>query len=214
MRLIFLGAPGVGKGTLASLLANEKDLVHISTGSMLRQQIADHTELGKEAKSYMDKGELVPSELVSSILAASLKNLPEEQGYILDGYPRSLDQAEYLDQLLAELKTPLDAVVLVEIPTELIINRLSARVTCADCSEVYNLNDNPPKKEGICDKCGGKLIQRDDDKPEVIKQRLEVYEANTKPLIDYYEKKELLVRVDNSSTPEQGLHKLLAALAD
>lgn len=212
MRLIFLGAPGAGKGTLAELLAKEENLAHISTGSMLREQIREGTNLGKEAKGYMDSGQLVPAELVSSILADSLKSLAKDQGYILDGYPRSLEQAEYLDKLLEDLNTPLDAVVQVEISNEVIIDRLSSRLTCESCSSVYNLKQNPPKVEGVCDKCGGKLIQRDDDKAEVIKQRLEVYEINTKPLIDYYKNKDLLVTVDNSGSPQAGLAKLLEVL--
>lgn len=213
MKLVFLGAPGVGKGTLAALLAEKKNLVHISTGAILRKAMQEQTDLGKQAKSYMEAGGLVPDELVSSMVAERLEQADVANGYILDGYPRTLNQAEFLDEFLAKRQEALSAVVLVSIPDQAIIDRLTARVSCQDCGATYNLDHNPPQQQGICDKCGGHLKQRDDDKEDVIKQRLAVYRENTAPLIDYYKKQNLLVEVDNSGTPEEGLANLLATLA-
>lgn len=212
MRLIFLGAPGAGKGTLAELLSAHDGLVHISTGAILREEIKVGSELGKEADDYVKTGQLVPESLINSMLEKRLQQDDLSAGYILDGYPRTLEQAEFLDQLLTKLGTPLDRVVLVDVPQDLIIKRLSSRLTCPNCGAIYNLLQQPPQKEGICDKCGSALVVREDDKEEVIRHRLEVYEENTKPLIDYYADKNLLTKVDNSGSPQLALDKLLAQL--
>ncbi len=212
MRLIFLGAPGAGKGTLAALLAAHDGLVHISTGAILREEIKAGSDLGKEANDYVKTGQLVPESLINSMLEKRLQQGDLTGGYILDGYPRTLEQAHFLDQLLAKLETPLDRVVLVDVPQDLIIKRLSSRLTCPNCGAIYNLLQQPPQKEGICDHCKSGLIVREDDKEEVIRHRLEVYEENTKPLIDYYAKKQLLLKVDNSASPQLALDNLLAQL--
>lgn len=212
MRLIFLGAPGAGKGTLAALLAAHDGLVHISTGAILREEIKAGSELGKAANDYVKTGQLVPESLINSMLEKRLQQDDLAGGYILDGYPRTLEQAEFLDQLLTKLGSPLDRVVLVDVPQDLIIKRLSSRLTCPNCGAIYNLLQQPPQKEGICDKCGSALVIREDDKEEVIRHRLEVYEENTKPLIDYYAQKHLLTAVDNSNSPQAALDNLLAQL--
>lgn len=212
MRLVFLGAPGVGKGTIAEAFSAEAGLAHISTGAILREQIKEGTDLGKAAKSYIDAGDLVPDKLVSDMLADHLKNC--KTGYILDGYPRTIEQAKFLDDLLEQLETPLKAVVLVEIPEKTIVERLTSRLTCKNCGAIYNTKNQPPEKEGICDKCGHELIQRDDDKEEVIVQRLKTYESKTKPLIDFYEKKALLLTVDNSGSPEEAVKNLKLVLSE
>ncbi len=212
MRLVFLGAPGVGKGTIAETFSAEAGLAHISTGAILREQIKEGSDLGKAAKSYIDAGDLVPDKLVSDMLAEHLKNC--KRGYILDGYPRTIEQAKFLDDLLDQLETPLNAVVLVEIPEKTIVERLTSRLTCKSCGAIYNTKNQPSEKEGICDKCGHELIQRDDDKEEVIVQRLKTYESKTKPLIDFYKKKDLLLTVDNSGSPEEAVENLKQVLSE
>ncbi|MDD7401637.1 MAG: adenylate kinase [Eubacteriales bacterium] len=212
MRLIFLGAPGAGKGTLAELLADHADLVHISTGAILREEIKAGSDLGKEANDYVKQGKLVPESLINSMLENRLEQGDLSNGYILDGYPRTLAQAKFLDQLLARLDTPLDHVVLVDVDQEVIIKRLSSRVTCSQCGAIFNLLQQAPQKEGICNKCGGTLIVREDDKEEVVRHRLEVYEENTKPLIQYYQDGGLLLKVDNSASPAIALEILLDQL--
>ena len=195
MRLVLLGAPGAGKGTQAKILVEKYGIPQISTGDLLRAAVAAGTPLGKEAKSYMDKGELVPDSVVLGMVEERLKQDDCKKGYILDGFPRNTKQAEALDSMLSSLNMALTAALSVDVPFDDLMKRLTGRRTCKACGQMYNIYFNPPKKEGVCDKCGGELFQRDDDKEDTIKKRLEVYNAQTAPLIDYYKKKNILKSV-------------------
>lgn len=210
MRLVFLGAPGAGKGTQAKKLVEKYSIPQISTGDILRAAVAAGTTLGKEAKSYMDKGELVPDSVVIGLVKERIAQDDCKKGYILDGFPRNTAQAEALDKVLAEMKAPLDAVVDVDVDRDILMKRLTGRRTCKNCQQMYNIYFSPPKKEGICDKCGGELFQRDDDKEETIRKRLEVYEAQTKPLIDYYSKKGILKSVSGTGSIEEIFNSICA----
>jgi adenylate kinase len=189
MRLVLLGAPGAGKGTQAKMLIEKYKIPQISTGDILRKAVADGTPLGKEAKAIMDKGELVPDKIVLGLVEERLKQGDCKNGYILDGFPRNTAQAEALDKMLKDLGMPLDSALSVDVPKEDLMKRLTGRRTCKSCQQMYNIYFSPPKKEGVCDKCSGVLFQRDDDKEETIKKRLDVYDSSTAPLIDYYKKK-------------------------
>ncbi len=198
MRLVLLGAPGAGKGTQAKKLIDKYGIPQISTGDLLRAAVAAGTQLGKEAKSFMDKGELVPDRVVLGMVAERLKQDDCKKGYILDGFPRNTAQAEALDTMLRELKMPLNAALSVDVPKEDLMKRLTGRRTCRSCNQMYNVYFSPSKKEGVCDKCGGELYQRDDDKEETIRKRLDVYEAQTAPLIDHYKKAGILKSVNGT----------------
>jgi adenylate kinase len=202
MNLILLGAPGAGKGTQAKLIVSKYNIPQISTGDMLREAVANETELGMKAKEYMDKGELVPDEVVIGIVKERLSQPDCERGFILDGFPRTLNQAEALDKILRELGKQIDAVINVAVPEEEIVKRIVNRRTCKKCGAVYHLIYNPPKKDGKCDRCGGELYQRDDDKEETVKERLRVYKAQTEPLIEYYSRKDLVYDVDGTKSIE------------
>ncbi|MFZ3123043.1 MAG: adenylate kinase [Thermodesulfovibrionales bacterium] len=195
MRLVLLGAPGAGKGTQAKKLIDKYGIPQISTGDILRKAVADGTPLGKEAKSYMDKGELVPDKVVIGLIQDRLKQADCKKGFILDGFPRNTAQAETLDGMLKKLGMPIDSALSVDVPKDDLMKRLTGRRTCKNCQQMYNVYFSPPKKAGVCDKCGGELFQRDDDKEETIKRRLDVYDAQTAPLIDYYNKKGILKSV-------------------
>jgi adenylate kinase len=195
MRLVLLGAPGAGKGTQAKKLIEKYRIPQISTGDILRKAVADGTPLGKEAKVIMDKGELVPDKIVLGLVQERVKQDDCKNGYILDGFPRNTAQAEALDKMLSDLRMPLDSALSVDVPKDDLMKRLTGRRTCKNCQQMYNVYFSPPKKEGACDKCGGQLFQRDDDKEATIKKRLEVYDAQTAPLIDYYKKKGILKSV-------------------
>ena len=212
MRLVLLGAPGAGKGTQAKILVEKYGIPQISTGDLLRAAVAAGTALGKEAKSYMDKGELVPDSDVLGIAEERLKQDDCKKGYILDGFPRNTKQAEALDKMLSSLNMSLTAALSVDVPFEDLMKRLTGRRTCKACGQMYNVYFNPPKKEGICDKCGGELFQRDDDKEETIKKRLEVYNAQTAPLIDYYGKKGILKSVSGIGSIDDIFKKVCNAL--
>ena len=188
MKIVMLGAPGAGKGTQADKIAEKYGLPHISTGDIFRKNIKEGTELGKEAKSYMDAGKLVPDELTVRLLLDRVKNDDCAKGYILDGYPRTIPQAEALDKELKKLGEKIDYAINVDVPDENIINRMSGRRACLKCGATYHLKYVPPKKDGICDECGSELVIRDDDKPETVKNRLAVYHEQTQPLIEYFEK--------------------------
>ena len=198
MRLVLLGAPGAGKGTQAKKLIEKYGIPQISTGDLLRAAVAAGTQLGKEAKSFMDKGELVPDRVVLGMVAERLKQDDSKKGYILDGFPRNKAQAEALDTMLRELKMPLNAALSVDVPKEDLMKRLTGRRTCRSCNQMYNIYFSPSKKESICDKCGGELYQRDDDREETIRKRLDVYEAQTAPLIDHYKKAGILKSVNGT----------------
>jgi adenylate kinase len=198
MRLVLLGAPGAGKGTQAKKLIDKYGIPQISTGDLLRAAVAAGTQLGKEAKSYMDKGELVPDKVVLGMVQERLGQDDCKKGYILDGFPRNTVQAEALDTMLKGLNMSLNAALSVDVPKEDLMKRLTGRRTCRSCNQMYNVYFSPSKKEGVCDKCGGELYQRDDDREETIKKRLDVYEAQTAPLIDYYRKAGILKSVSGT----------------
>jgi adenylate kinase len=212
MRLVLLGAPGAGKGTQAKKLVEKYGLPQISTGDLLRAAVAAGTPLGKEAKSYMDKGELVPDTVVLGMVEERIKQDDCKKGFILDGFPRNVAQAEALDKMLASLNMPLTAALSVDVPFEDLMKRLTGRRTCKACGQMYNIYFTPPQKEGICDKCGGELFQRGDDKEDTIKKRLEVYNAQTAPLIDYYGKKGILKSVAGTGSIDEIFKKVCDAL--
>ena len=203
MKIIMLGAPGAGKGTQAKMIAEKYGVPHISTGDIFRANIKNGTELGKEAKGYMDKGLLVPDELTVRLLLDRVAQEDCVNGYVLDGFPRTIPQAEVLDEKLTELGEKVDYAVNVDVPDENIINRMSGRRACLNCGATYHIVSIPPKKEVICDVCGSELVLRDDDQPETVKNRLKVYHEQTQPLIDYYEKKGVLRTVDGTLPMEE-----------
>lgn len=198
MKIIMLGAPGAGKGTQAKMIADKYQIPHISTGDIFRSNIKEGTELGKEAKTYMDKGLLVPDELTVKILLDRVAKDDCKNGYVLDGFPRTIPQAEVLDEALAKLNDKIDYAIDVDVPDENIIRRMSGRRACLACGATYHIEHIPPKTEGICDRCGKELVQRDDDKEETVKNRLNVYHEQTQPLIDFYTKKGILKTVDGT----------------
>ena len=198
MKIIMLGAPGAGKGTQAKMIAEKYGLPHISTGDIFRANIKNGTELGKEAKEYMDKGLLVPDELTVRLLLDRVAKEDCKNGYVLDGFPRTIPQAEVLDAELEKLGEKVDYAVNVDVPDENIVNRMSGRRACVGCGATYHVVYAPTKKEGICDACGAELILRDDDKPETVQKRLSVYHEQTQPLIDYYRNKGILKDVDGT----------------
>lgn len=198
MKIIMLGAPGAGKGTQAKMIADKYQIPHISTGDIFRANIKNGTELGKEAKQYMDAGQLVPDELTVKLLLDRVANDDCKNGYVLDGFPRTIPQAQVLEDALNKLNEKIDYAVNVDVPDENIINRMSGRRACVACGATYHIVHIPTKVEGICDRCGEKLILRDDDKPETVKKRLDVYHAQTQPLIDFYTERKVLVTVDGT----------------
>jgi adenylate kinase len=193
-----LGAPGAGKGTQAKMIAEKYGIPHISTGDIFRANIKNGTELGKEAKTYMDQGLLVPDELTVKILLDRVAQEDCKNGYVLDGFPRTIPQAEVLDKALSELGDKIDYAIDVDVPDENIVKRMGGRRACLSCGATYHIEHVPPKKEGICDNCGSKLVLRDDDKPETVKNRLNVYHEQTQPLIEFYTKKGVLKTVDGT----------------
>lgn len=198
MKIVMLGAPGAGKGTQAKMISEKYNVPHISTGDIFRANIKENTPLGQKAKEYMDKGLLVPDELVVDLVVDRLAQDDAKNGYVLDGFPRTIPQAEALTEALDKIGEKLDYAIDVEVPDDNIVNRMSGRRACVACGGTYHIKFNPTKKEGICDACGGELILRDDDKPETVKQRLTVYHDQTQPLIDYYTKEGILKEVDGT----------------
>ena len=198
MKIIMLGAPGAGKGTQAQMIAEKFDIPHISTGDIFRANIKNGTELGKKAKEFMDKGLLVPDELTVELLLDRVANEDCKNGYVLDGFPRTIPQADVLDSELTKLGDKVDFAINVDVPDENIVRRMSGRRACLKCGATYHIEHIPPKTEGICDKCGSELVLRADDKPETVQNRLSVYHEQTQPLIDYYEKKNILRTVDGT----------------
>lgn len=195
MRLVLFGPPGSGKGTQASLLSEKLGAPHISTGDILREAVANKTEVGLKAKAFMDSGQLVPDDVVIAIAKEKLASIGDK-GFILDGFPRTIPQAQALDRALAELGMPLDAVVNLKVDEDEIVTRLSGRRVCPSCGEPYHVDTKRPKADGVCDKCGAALIHRDDDRPEAIKQRLSVYGKQTAPLIEFYESAGIMHGID------------------
>jgi len=202
VKLILLGAPGAGKGTVAKLLTDVDGSVQISTGDILRGAVQAGTELGKQADAFMKAGDLVPDELIMGIMEARLQEPDCEKGFLLDGFPRTIPQAEQLNSLLGRLGIKLDMAVNLDVPRDVILDRLTTRRTCSnsDCQAIYNVKSNPPKQEGICDKCGSPVIQRDDETEEAISKRLETYNEKTAPLVSFYEKEGLLTNVNATSS--------------
>ena len=198
MKIIMLGAPGAGKGTQAKKIAAKYAIPHISTGDIFRANIKNNTELGQKAKTYMDKGELVPDELVVDLIMDRFKEADCANGYVLDGFPRTIPQAEALDKALSANGESVDYAFIVEVPVDNLLYRMSGRRACVGCGATYHIQFNPTKVEGICDACGEKLILRDDDKPETVKNRLSVYHEQTQPLIEYYSGKGVLKEVDGT----------------
>jgi adenylate kinase len=199
MRIVLLGAPGAGKGTVAKLLTDHDGSVQISTGDILRNAVKAGTELGKKAKGYMERGELVPDDLIMDIMEARMKDPDCAKGFLLDGFPRTIPQAEALKKLLVKLNIKLDLVVNLDVPREVILDRLTTRRTCSnpDCQEIYNIKSKPPKPDGTCVKCGFPAVQRADETEEAITKRLETYNEKTAPLIDFYQKEGLLKSISS-----------------
>ena len=212
MKIIMLGAPGAGKGTQAKMLAEKYGIPHISTGDIFRANIKNGTELGAKAKEYMDKGLLVPDELVVDLIMDRFKADDCKNGYILDGFPRTIPQAEALDAALAANGEKIDYAVNVEVPDENIVNRMSGRRACVGCGATYHIVYNPTKVEGKCDTCGADLILRDDDKPETVLNRLKVYHEQTQPLIDFYTKKGVIAEVDGTKDMKDVFDAIVAIL--
>lgn len=208
MKIIMLGAPGAGKGTQAKMLAEKYGIPHISTGDIFRANIKNNTELGKKAKGYMDAGQLVPDELVVDLVVDRIKAEDCMKGFILDGFPRTIPQAEALDYALNNQNEKIDYAINVDVPDENIITRMSGRRACVGCGATYHIVYNPTKVEGICDTCGQNLILREDDKPETVKKRLDVYHEQTQPLIDHYDAKGVLLTVDGT----QDINDVFAAI--
>jgi adenylate kinase len=200
MKLILLGAPGAGKGTVAKLLTKMDGSVQISTGDILRGAVAAGTELGKKAEAAMKAGDLVSDDLIMGIMEERLKEDDCKAGYLLDGFPRTIPQAEALKVLLKKMGEKLDFAVEIDVPREVILDRLTTRRTCSDCGEIYNVKSNPPKVEGVCDKCGGAVVQRDDETEEAISNRLNVYNDQTAPLVDFYKNEGMLLSVQATSS--------------
>ncbi|MCH1576896.1 adenylate kinase [Staphylococcus epidermidis] len=198
MNIILMGLPGAGKGTQASEIVKKFPIPHISTGDMFRKAIKDETDLGKEAKSYMDRGELVPDEVTVGIVKERISEDDAKKGFLLDGFPRTIDQAESLNQIMSELDREIDAVINIEVPEEELMNRLTGRRICEKCGTTYHLVFNPPKVDGICDIDGGKLYQREDDNPETVSNRLSVNVKQSKPILEYYKNKGVLKNIDGS----------------
>ncbi len=214
MRIIMLGAPGAGKGTQAKMLSEAYGIPHISTGDIFRANIKGGTELGKKAKSYMDAGKLVPDELVCDLVADRIAQEDCTKGFILDGFPRTIPQAEALEEAVAKLGTKMDYAVNVDVPDEAIIERMSGRRACVGCGATYHIEYNAPKKEDTCDHCGEKLILREDDKPETVKTRLDVYHKETQPLIDFYTAKNILVTVDGTQPMNEVFEAIKSKLGE
>ena len=214
MKIIMLGAPGAGKGTQADKICAKYNIPHISTGDIFRANIKNNTELGQKAKSYMDKGELVPDELVVDLVVDRIKADDCTNGYVLDGFPRTIPQAEALDAALAAINDKVDYAINVEVPDENIINRMSGRRACVACGATYHIVHIPTKVVGVCDKCGAELILRDDDKPETVKNRLNVYHEQTQPLIDYYTAKNVLHEVDGTKAMEDVFSSIVSILGE
>jgi len=212
--IILLGAPGAGKGTQASVVAQKLNLVHIASGDLFRQALAQGTELGIQAKSYMERGTLVPDEITTQMILERMSAPDCENGVILDGFPRNLPQAEALDEALVQLAKTIDKVVYIKVSEEELLKRLGGRWICRNCQAPYHAVDSPPRVQGKCDKCGGELYQRPDDTAQTVKKRLEVYFAETAPLIDYYARGGKLIEINGVGSVDEVTHRIVAALQE
>ena len=213
MNLVLLGPPGAGKGTQAERLVEDFGLPYYSTGIILREAVAEQSELGKEAKQYMDDGELVPDELINKVIAERLDSGEADDGFLLDGFPRTIGQAEMLENTLEGRSRELSGVLLIDAPDDEVVRRLSGRRTCSKNSHVYHVDFDPPKNDGVCDQDGSRLMQRDDDKPETVRKRLSVYHDQTEPLIKWYDDRGLLRRFDGTRPPDEVHDRIRATLA-
>ncbi|MEY8337869.1 adenylate kinase [Lachnospiraceae bacterium 62-35] len=214
MKIIMLGAPGAGKGTQAKKIAEKYQIPHISTGDIFRANIKGGTELGMKAKAFMDQGQLVPDEVTIGMLLDRIREEDCKNGYVLDGFPRTIPQAESLTKALADMGGKIDYAVNIDVPDENIVSRMSGRRACVKCGATYHIVHNAPKTEGICDTCGDKLVLRDDDKPETVQKRLTVYHEQTQPLIDYYKKAGCLAEVDGTMDLEEVFQSIVGILGE
>ena len=212
MKIIMLGAPGAGKGTQAKRIAQKYTIPHISTGDIFRANIKNGTELGKKAKEYMDQGLLVPDELTCDLVMDRIQQDDCKNGFVLDGFPRTIPQAEALDAALSKIGQKMDYAIDVDVPDENIVNRMGGRRACLSCGATYHVEFNPTKAEGVCDACGAQTVLRDDDKPETVQKRLTVYHDQTQPLIDYYSKQDILKSVDGTQPMEAVFDAIIAIL--
>ena len=213
-RVVLLGPPGAGKGTQAKLLQERFAACQVSTGDILRKAVADQTPLGKEAAAYIDRGALVPDAVIVNLVAERLKGKDCEPGFILDGFPRTIPQAESLDEILKRMGLELNRVLSVKVPKDVIIQRLAGRRTCRNCGALSHVMFSPPKKAGVCDRCGGELFQRDDDREETVAHRLRVYDMQTAPLVDYYRRMGILKEIDGVGEIDEIRDRLIRALGD
>ena len=212
MKIIMLGAPGAGKGTQAKQIADKYSIPHISTGDIFRANIRNGTELGKKAKQYMDQGALVPDELTCDLVMDRIQQDDCKNGFVLDGFPRTIPQAEALDAALGKINEKMDYAIDVDVPDENIVNRMSGRRACLNCGATYHLISIPPKVEGICDRCGSEIVLREDDKPETVQKRLKVYHEQTQPLIDYYKNQGILKSVDGTQPMDEVFKAIVTIL--
>lgn len=214
MQIVLFGPPGAGKGTQAKFLSEEFNIPHISTGDILRENVKKGTALGMKAKSYMDKGELVPDQLLNDLVRSRLEEPDTKKGFLLDGYPRTIPQAKALDEIMDDLNRKLDAVVNIDVGTSALVRRLSGRRICKSCGAPYHVELNPPAVADVCNACGGELYQRADDREEAIKNRLAVYKKQTQPVLDYYKKKGVLIDIDGDREIEEVKADVINALED
>jgi adenylate kinase len=212
LRLVLVGPPGAGKGTQAARISDEYAIPHIATGEMLREHVRQETELGEQAKRYMDKGELVPDELIVDMVRERLAGSDGEDGFILDGFPRTVPQAEALRDVLAELDQPLDVVVRMTIGEDEVLRRITGRRVCEDCGQIYHVETDPPEQEGVCDECGGDLSQRDDDTEEIVRERLAAYREQTEEVVSFYEDRGLLRDVDAEGKVDEVTERMFDVL--
>jgi adenylate kinase len=214
LRVVFLGPPGAGKGTQAKLLREKLEACLVSTGDILRKAVADQSPLGKEASEYIKRGDLVPDNVIVKLVAERLKEKDCAQGFILDGFPRTIPQAQSLEEILQKMGLGLQSVLLVQVPHRIIVERLAGRRTCKNCGALYHLKFNPSTRESICDRCGGELVQRDDDREETIRARLKVYDNQTAPLVDYYRQRGILREIDGVGNVDDIRNRVIKALGD
>lgn len=200
-RMVLLGPPGAGKGTQGEMLSEELGIPQIATGDILRKAVSEGSGLGQKAKSYMDSGDLVPDEIMVGIIRDRLQDSDAQKGYILDGFPRTVAQAEALDEMLTEIGQVLDAVIHIDVEKETLVQRLSGRQICRDCGSTYHIQYEPPKQEGVCDRCGGELYQREDDQEETVRSRLDVFQERTQPLVDYYRRQGIYTAIEGDRAP-------------
>lgn len=214
LRVVLLGPPGAGKGTQAKLLREKFEACQVSTGDILRKAVADQSPLGKEASAYIRRGDLVPDGVIVKLVAERLKEKGCAQGFILDGFPRTIPQAQSLEEILQKMGLGLQSVLLVQVPHRIIVERLAGRRTCKDCGALYHLKFNPSASESVCDRCGGELLQRDDDREETISARLKVYDKQTAPLVDYYRQRGILREIDGVGSVDDIRNRLIKALEE